>query len=148
MFPKQNLFSLNRSPVRYQNELHCAKASVRSVRYVSALVALLWKTHVHYQRAVAWPKDKMIGLCPITELGFIRVCTSPAYNLAMNDARKLLSDFIHDEKPEFIPADTRALDGVPAPSSSKSTDWYLGAHGMKLATFDGGLSHPAAEQIP
>jgi len=119
---------------------------------VSALVALLWKTHVHHQRAVAWRKDKTIALCPITELGFIRVCTSPAYNLAMNDARKLLSDFIHDEKPEFIPADTRALDGVPAPSSSKSTDWYLanlaGAHGMKLVTFDGGLSHPAAEQIP
>ncbi len=119
---------------------------------VSALVALLWKTHVHHQRAVAWRKDKTIALCPITELGFIRVCTSPAYNLAMNDARKLLSDFIHDEKPEFIPADTRALDGVPAPSSSKSTDWYLAnladAHGMKLATFDGGLSHKAAEQIP
>src|SRR5439155_22622263 len=34
----------------------------------------------------------------------------------------------------FIPADSRALDGVPAPSSSESTDWYLanlaGAHGI------------------
>jgi len=119
---------------------------------VSALVALLWKTHVHHQRAVAWRQEKAIVVCPITELGFIRVCTSPAYNLAMNDARKLLADFIRDEKPEFIPADTRALDGVPAPSSSKSTDWYLAnladVHAMKLATFDGGLSHPAAEQIP
>ena len=113
---------------------------------VSALVALLWKTHVHHQRAVAWRKDKTIALCPITELGFIRVCTSPAYNLAMNDARKLLSDFIHDEKLQFIPAGTRTLDGVPAPSSSKSTDWYwanlAGAHGMKLAT--GCCSIPSA----
>src|SRR6266571_1467671 len=119
---------------------------------VSALVALLWKTHVHHDRAVAFRTGKTIVLCPITELGFIRVSTSPAYNLAMNDARKLLADFIHDEKPEFIPADTRALDGMPAASSSKSTDWYLAnladAHAMKLATFDSGLSHPATEQIP
>src|SRR5947209_7496337 len=102
--------------------------------YVSALVALLWKTHVHHQRAVAWRQGRPIVLCPITELGFIRVCTSPAYNLAMNDTRRLLSDFIQDENPEFIPADSRALDGVPAPSSSESTDWYLanlaGAHGI------------------
>jgi predicted nucleic acid-binding protein len=119
---------------------------------VSTLVALLWKTHVHHQRAVTWRKGKAIVVCPITELGFIRVCTSPAYNLAMNDARKLLADFIRDDQPEFIPADTRALDGAQAPSSSKSTDWYLAnladAHAMKLATFDGGLSHQAAEQIP
>ena len=70
----------------------------------------------------------------------------------MNDARNLLAHFIRDESPEFIPADTRALDGVAAPSSSKSTDWYLAnlanAHAMKLATFDAGVSHPAAEQIP
>jgi len=119
---------------------------------VSALVALLWKTHVHHQRVIAWSKGKTIVLCPIAELGFIRVSTSPAYNLPMNDARKLLANFIRDDKPEFIPADARALDGVPAPSSSKSTDWYLAnlanAHAMKLGTFDGGLSHTAAEQIP
>ena len=119
---------------------------------VSALVALLWKTHVHHQRAVAWRQGKSIVLCPITELGFIRVCTSPAYNLSMNDARKLLEDFIRDDKPEFIPADARALDGVPTPSSSKSTDLYLAnladANAMKLATFDQSLSHAAGEQIP
>jgi predicted nucleic acid-binding protein len=119
---------------------------------VSTLVAPLWKSHVHHQRAVAWRQGKTLVLCPITELGFIRVSTSPAYNLTMADARQLLAEFIRDEQPEFIPADTRALDGTPAPSSSKSTDWYLAnlvdAHGMKLVTFDGGLSHPAAEQIP
>jgi predicted nucleic acid-binding protein len=118
---------------------------------VSTLVALLWKSHVHHQRAVAWRQGKTLVLCPITELGFIRVSTSPAYNLAMADARQLLTEFIRVEQPEFIPADTRALDGAPAPSSSKSTDWYLAnladAHGMKLATFDSGLSHPAAEQV-
>src|SRR5437588_11397880 len=59
---------------------------------VSALVALLWKTHVHHQRVIAWSKGKTIVLCPIAELGFIRVSTSPAYNLPMNDARKLLAD--------------------------------------------------------
>jgi hypothetical protein len=66
----------------------------------------------------------------------------------MSDARKALSDFIRDEKPDFIPADTRALDGDPAPSSGKTTDWYLGnlavAHGMKWATLDARAKHPAA----
>ena len=87
---------------------------------VSALVALLWKSHVHHQRAVAWRQGKSIVLCPITELGFIRVCTSPAYNLSMNAARKLLEDFIRDDKPEFIPADTRALDCMPAHLRAKA----------------------------
>jgi predicted nucleic acid-binding protein len=75
---------------------------------VSALVALLWKSHVHHQRAVAWRQGKPLVLCPITELGFIRVSTNPMYNLVMADARQLLADFIRQEQPEFIPADARA----------------------------------------
>ena len=115
---------------------------------VNTLVALIWPSHVHHVVAANWRRGKAIVLCPITELGFVRVSTSPAFNASMSDARKALSDFIRDEKPGFIAADTRALDGDPAPSSSKSTDWYLAnlavAHGMKWATLDGGAKHVAA----
>lgn len=118
---------------------------------VSTLIALLWPTHVAHTQARAWLKGKKVALCPITELGFVRVSTSAAFNLSMDDARKALADFIADEKPDFIPADIRALDGEPSPSSGKTTDWYLAnladAHGMKWATLDQSAKHPAAVLI-
>ena len=69
----------------------------------------------------------------------------------MEDARKALADFIADEKPEFIAADLRALDGIPAPSSAKTTDWYLAnlakAHGLQWATLDAKAKHQAASLV-
>jgi uncharacterized protein len=118
---------------------------------ISTLIALIWPSHVFFDKANAWRKGKTLVLCPITELGFIRVSTSAAFNASMSDARKALADFISDEKPEFIAADARALDGEPSPSSAKTTDWYLAnlasAHGMKWATLDEKARHPAASRI-
>jgi predicted nucleic acid-binding protein len=118
---------------------------------VSTLVALMWPAHVHHKRATDWISGKKVVLCPITELGFIRVSTSTAFNASMADARRALNDFMVDEKPEWIPADVRALEGVIAPSSAKTTDWYLAnlaaAHGMRWATFDQSAKHPAAELV-
>jgi predicted nucleic acid-binding protein len=118
---------------------------------VSTLIALIWPSHVHHSHASAWRKGKSIVLCPITELGFIRVSTSAAFNASMPDARAALRDFLKDEKPEWIAADLRALDGEIAPVSAKTTDWYLAnladAHGMQWATLDRSAKHPAAELI-
>jgi predicted nucleic acid-binding protein len=90
-------------------------------------------------------------LCPMTELGFLRVVTSPAYNATMLQAQETLKDFLEKQSPEFIPADARALDGEPAPSSGKSTDWYLAnlakAHGMKWATLDTKANHSNADFV-
>lgn len=119
---------------------------------VSVLVALLWPSHTDHQRARTWASGKALVLCPITELGFIRVSTSPAFNATMADARRALADFIQDENPGFVPADKRALDGEIAPASSKTTDWYLAnlaaAHGMKWVTLDGRAKHSNAEVVP
>ena len=118
---------------------------------VSTLVALLWQTHVHNAKAQAWSAGKRLAVCPITELGFLRVVTSPAYNATMSQARETLKDFFGKESPEFVPADARALDAEPAPSSGKTTDWYLAnlakAHGMKWATLDARAKHPNAELV-
>ena len=118
---------------------------------VSMLIALIWPNHVHHKRASAWLKGKKMVLCPITELGFIRVSTSAAFNASMLDARKALKDFVEDQKPEWLPADLRALDGEVAPASGKTTDWYLAnlaaAHGMRWATLDQSAKHPAAELV-
>lgn len=80
---------------------------------VNALIALIWSSHVHHAKASAWRKGKTIALCPLSELGFVRVSTGPAFNATMIDARRALADFIQDERPEFVPADIRALDGAP-----------------------------------
>ena len=91
------------------------------------------------------------GRGPITELGFLRVVTSPAHNVSMSDAREALADWLKHNKPEFIPAGIRALEGSSAPSSAKTTDWYLAnlaaAHGMKWATLDTRAKHPATDVI-
>ena len=116
---------------------------------VSTILALLWQTHADHAKVSAWAKGKKLAVCPITELGFLRVSTSAAFNLPMADARRLLQDFIASV--EFVPADLRALDGQAAPTSAKTTDWYLAnladAHGMHWATLDQSAKHPAAQLI-
>jgi len=118
---------------------------------VNALIALVWPTHMHHARAVEWLKGKKIAVCPITELGFIRVSTSTGFGATMADARHALADFLKDLAPVFIPADARALDGVAATNSKTTTDFYLAnlatAHGVKLATFDAGIKHAAVVHI-
>ncbi len=114
---------------------------------VSTLVALLWQNHVDHAKVSRWVSGKKLVVCPLTELGFMRVSTSPAFNATMPEARAALEAFLKTEKPEFIPADVRALAGEVAPSSQKTTDWYFGnlaqAHGLQWATLDAKAKHPA-----
>lgn len=116
---------------------------------VSTILALLWKTHGDHSKVSAWAKGKNFALCPIVELGFIRVSTSKAFNLSMADARKLLQDFAASA--QFVPDDLRVLNGTPAPTSGKTTDWYLAdlaaKHGCKWATLDQSAKHPSAELV-
>ena len=114
---------------------------------VSTIVALLWREHADHAKTRTWAAGKKLAVCPFTELGFLRVVTSPAFNATITDAREVLEIFLTEEKPEFIPADIRALQGEAAPSPSKTTDWYLAnlayAHGMKWAILDTRANHPA-----
>lgn len=118
---------------------------------VSALVALLWENHEHHSAVKSWCAGKSLVLCPITELGFVRVSSSPAHNATVEEAREILADFIKARAPEFVAADLRVLDATAAPSSGKSTDWYLAdlavAHKMKWATLDTKAKHSAAVVI-
>jgi hypothetical protein len=65
-------------------------------------------------------------------------------------AREALEDFIALHNVIFLPDDLKALKSQ-AQNSEQVTDLYLAdlalAHQMKLATFDRGLSHRAAEII-
>jgi 4-hydroxy-4-methyl-2-oxoglutarate aldolase len=55
---------------------------------VDVLMALVWPSHVNHTKAVAWRRGKSLALCPITELGFVRVSTGP-FNTKMADARQV-----------------------------------------------------------
>src|ERR1700748_3334883 len=49
---------------------------------VNVLVALAEPGHEHHQRALAWfstSRRESLGLCPLTEAGFLRVTTDPAF---------------------------------------------------------------------
>jgi uncharacterized protein len=49
---------------------------------VNVLVALAEPGHEYHQRALAWisaSRRESLGLCPLTEAGFLRVTTNPAF---------------------------------------------------------------------
>ncbi len=50
---------------------------------VNVLIALTEPGHDHYQRAQAWFDSSSgncrLGICPLTEMGFLRITTNPAF---------------------------------------------------------------------
>jgi predicted nucleic acid-binding protein len=119
---------------------------------VNALLAGVWGHHSRHGDAFAWLTGKSIVLCPLTELGFLRISSNKkAINVQMDKAREALEKFCTDRKPSRIDDDLPAL-GSHAKQSEQVTDVYLATlaakHGMKLATFDEKITHAAIERIP
>jgi len=118
---------------------------------VSSLLALLWENHLSHARVQTWERAEELAVCPITELGFLRISTQ-SFGADMDDARQSLSAWLHKRRPKFIPCDEPALAGQKAPTGGKTTDFYLAhlakAHGMKLATLDENIAHEAVFVIP
>ncbi|HEY5914846.1 MAG TPA: PIN domain-containing protein [Verrucomicrobiae bacterium] len=120
---------------------------------VSSLLALLSEAHTQHKRVDVWQEKQRLAVCPISELGFVRLSTNPSVGGAtMADARRTLKDWLEKRKPEFIPCDAALLDTDPAPGSAQTTDFYLAGlaekHGMQLATLDQGIKHKAVFLIP
>jgi uncharacterized protein len=115
---------------------------------VNVLIAAIWDSHVHHSIAFDWLKGKEIVLCPLAQLGFIRISTqAKGYNFTMQDAIRGLSKFRADRRASLIADDLDPLDSHPR-TSGQVTDHYLAdlaaKHGLKLATFDGQLKHASA----
>lgn len=131
------------------------RISVRS-RYlldVSALIALLWETHEHNERATRWQESVgTLAVCPLTEIGFLRITTQPVFGATVEQARKMLRDWQTAKRPEFIPCDIEALKTLAPKTGTRTTDFYLAGlaqkHGMKLATLENDIGHPAGFPIP
>ena len=119
---------------------------------VNVLLAAIWKEHPHHPRVFEWLKEKRIAVCPIGELGFIRISTSvkSSFVAPMDETRELLKKFLLERDASRIPDDLPALESTPK-KSDEVTDFYLAAlaekHGFELATMDTRVKHPAAMLI-
>ena len=118
---------------------------------VNILIAVLWITHTHHAKADAWIKGKRLALCPISEMGFLRISSHPrGLGARMADAEALLEKFYGELHPEFIAADI-SCRALRARNSDAVSDIYLARladrHKMKLATLDTSISHHAVEII-
>ena len=104
-----------------------------------------------HKDAFPWLQDKKIVLCPLSELGFLRISsTKKAINAPMEIARELLAKFTKERAAETIPDDLPPLESHPK-ESDQVTDHCLAdlaaRHGLKLATLDEGINHPSAELV-
>ena len=120
---------------------------------IAPVLALLWERHEHHERAMVWLETaSKITACPLTELGFLRISTQPAYGATFPQAKRMLHDWKEARKPGFIACDLEALAMDSPPTGKQTTDFYLASlaakHGMELATLDEGISHKAAFVIP
>ena len=119
---------------------------------VSTLLAWLWRDHEHHRRVISWQVNESVAICPITELGFVRISTQPVFGATMKEARELLSVWLQKAKPVRVACDLPALDGIAPPVSGKTTDFYLAnlaqKHGMRLSTLDENITHPGAFVVP
>jgi toxin-antitoxin system PIN domain toxin len=118
---------------------------------VNVLLAAIWENHPRHAKVFAWLSDKSIVLCPLAQLGFLRISTNKkAINAPMNKARELLKQFAEERNVDLIFDDLKPLDSFPK-TSEMVTDHYLAdlaaSHGSKLATLDENISHKAVEVI-
>jgi toxin-antitoxin system PIN domain toxin len=118
---------------------------------VNLLLAAIWADHPQHAKAFAWLSGKSVMLCPLSELGFLRISThKKAINAPMKKARDLLNQFATDRKAVRIAADLPALDSHPG-KSEEVTDHYLAdlatLHGARLATLDQNLTHSSVDVI-
>jgi predicted nucleic acid-binding protein len=122
---------------------------VRYLLDVHAVLAAIIANHPQHSIADRWLTGKQLALCPLSELGFLRISTHPkAYHFSTTVAKQALKSFVATHKPEFVPADFSAV-GLNAGSSDAVTDIYLASlaarHHMKLATLDTGIKHRSVE---
>ena len=124
---------------------------MKSLLDVNVLLAAIWSHHSRHAETFAWLPGKSLVICPLGELGFLRISTNRrAIHASMDQTRILLERFLEERNVEHIADDIPAL-ASHARTSEQVTDHYLAdlaaKHGLKLATLDRQLTHPHAELI-
>lgn len=110
------------------------------------LIALLWPSHEHHERAAKWfarHRTKGWATCPITQTGFVRIVSNPAFSrdaVQPREAIQVLSANIAAKDHSFWPVDSIFADavgfaGVRLVGHQQVTDAYL----LGLALQRGGV---------
>jgi toxin-antitoxin system PIN domain toxin len=118
---------------------------------VNILLAAIWTNHSRHAECFAWLVGKELVVCPLAELGFLRISTNKkAINAPMEKARELLQRFLDERNVVRIDDDLPDLQ-TTAKTSEEVTDLYLanlaGKHGFKFATLDRNVTHSAVEIV-
>jgi predicted nucleic acid-binding protein len=110
---------------------------------VNVVLASRWTTHPDHPATLAWiDLGGEFCTCAITELGFLRISLSAAYQANWPEAQEALAQLHARPGHRFLADD---VDGGAAPEtgSKDTTDAHLVTlakrHGLKLATLDGSL---------
>jgi hypothetical protein len=124
------------------------------------LIALFWPAHERHDRAVKWfihHRDKGWATSPLTEAGFVRIVSNPAFSrdaVQPREAIQVLSANTVAKDHQFWPddsplAETVVFAGARLLGHQQVTDAYLLGlalrRGGKLATLDqriGALTEP------
>lgn len=121
---------------------------------INILAALLWPTHEHHDVAHRWFGDRAAGpwaTCSLTQLGFVRIVTNPAFSrdaLSPVEALALISENLAHPAHEFwsdtlqVPLALKGMDArLQGYRQVTDADLLALAHRRKgvLATFDRGL---------
>ena len=111
---------------------------------VNLLLAYGWQQNPFHAQCSSWLEGLVdFALCPITELGFLRVSMSPAFRASFDGASQILQTLRSLPGARQIPCDI-AVSLMPQVGSYKdTTDAYLESlakqHSYRFATLDEGI---------
>ena len=107
---------------------------------VNLILASRWTTHAEHASVKAWLDSvEEFHTCSITELGFVRISLSFAYNATWDEVQESLGSLHARVAYRFLADD---VDGTSSPQtiSKDTTDAHLVSlsrkHGLRLATLD------------
>jgi len=126
----------------------------------NVLIALAWPSHVHHRRSQQWfARNRQAGFrtCPLTETGFVRICSNPAFSknaVTPTEALALLRQITelsgHGFWKDDIPVTGALAEAANLTGHRQITDAYLvalaRAHNGILATLDRGLLNLSANK--
>ena len=128
-------------------------------------IALTYRAHKHHLVAKSWldslPDEVVLCFCRVTQLGFLRLLTTPA---VMQDqvrsqagAWAVYDDWLQDGRAEFVeepPAVERVFRTLTQSGQAAPKDWadsyvsaFAQASGLKLVTFDQVLQRRTANAL-
>ena len=103
---------------------------------LNLLLALAWPSHVHHDPAHAWFEQEASpgwATCPLTQLGFVRLSSTPAFTsdaVSPTEALSLLKDIVAMDGHEFWSDNVNCLsamfgNGMQITGHRQVTDAYL-----------------------